>query len=609
MKKPWSISTTVRNPERLRGFLGVLQKLEGQQFTPENQIRFQVLLIQNKLYKPTDLTREQEEYFHNIEKRMPYLVAEEIFNAQDYEDPAMRGRTSVAPLKKMGLCIARSNASGVRITPLGEYLLSENYDLGNLFFNHFIKWQLPNPASRDFSERDGFNIKPFIGTLHLINKVNEKWEETGNQPIGLSKEEFSLFIPTLIDHNEIMNQADKLINYRIKLRSLRGDDKKKKFKEKFYFEFAKEFLGTDNRKEIKKFLNNLNDYGDNVIRYFRLTRYLYIRGGGFYVDLEPRRFIELEKLLSTDNASLIYFKNEDGYINYLADINQPELPWEIKSELEKIASNLNQELLSNIHDLSIKDVKIPHFEFKEIGLLNPKQLKYYIEKMREFRKILQGFELHYESQDINNIEKYIEALKNIHVSRKKKSIELEKFANLALNALNDALEIKPNYPVGDDNEPTFTAPANKPDIECFYKHFFSVCEVTMLTSRDQWYNEGQPVMRHVRDFEDLHPEEIVYCLFIAPRLHRDTINTFWNAVKYEYEGRKQRIIPLSITQFVKLLETLMEIRKQGNQFSHDELLNLYEDILGVTKQTDNSEEWISQIPETINKWQTKLITN
>lgn len=28
MRKPWSISTTVRNPERLRDFLKVLQQLE-----------------------------------------------------------------------------------------------------------------------------------------------------------------------------------------------------------------------------------------------------------------------------------------------------------------------------------------------------------------------------------------------------------------------------------------------------------------------------------------------------------------------------------------------------------------------------------------------------
>ena len=108
MKKPWSISTTVRNPERLRDFLRALTELERQPFNSENQIKYQILLIQNKLYKPTDLTREQQKYFDDIETEMPFSVAREIFNAQGYEDPAMRGRNSVAPLNKMGLCIEKN---------------------------------------------------------------------------------------------------------------------------------------------------------------------------------------------------------------------------------------------------------------------------------------------------------------------------------------------------------------------------------------------------------------------------------------------------------------------------------------------------------------------
>jgi len=107
MKKPWSISTTVRNPERLRDFLGVLKTLEGEPFNSKNQIKYQILLIKNKFYRPNNLTKEQKEYFDDIEKVTPFSVAKEIFNAQKYKDPSMRGRNSVAPLNKMGLCIAK----------------------------------------------------------------------------------------------------------------------------------------------------------------------------------------------------------------------------------------------------------------------------------------------------------------------------------------------------------------------------------------------------------------------------------------------------------------------------------------------------------------------
>ena len=161
--------------------------------------------------------------------------------------------------------------------------------------------------------------------------------------------------------------------------------------------------------------------------------------------------------------------------------------------------------------------------------------------------------------------------------------------------------------MGDDNEPTFTAPANKPDIECFYEKFNSVCEVTMLTDRPQWYNEGQPVMRHVRDFENSYSDKTTYCLFIAPRLHQDTVETFWMAIKYGYKGATQKIVPLSIMQFIKLLEILLEIRKQGKQFTHDELLRLYEQILGLTNKVKHSEEWIERIPDTISAWQKSIL--
>jgi hypothetical protein len=607
MKKPWSISTTVRNPDRLRDFLLVLKELEGQPFNSENQIKYQILLIQNKIYKPTDLTREQKEYFDDIEKEMPFSVAKENFNAQNYEDPAMRGRNSVAPLNKMGLCIAKNSAEGVRITPLGEYFLSEEYDLGKLFFIHFLKWQLPNPASRTFSESDGFAIKPFIGTLHLINEVNKRWAKLGNDPIGIRKDEFSLFASTLIDYKNVKKQAEKLIEYRTGRGSQKDDKNKKRFREQFRKDFAKKFLGTNTSREINKLLNNLKDYGDNAIRYFRLTRYVYIRGGGFYVDLEPRRSIEIDKLLSTDNASPLAFGNADKYIEYLADIEQPVLPWETKPELKKIAENLNQDVQNYVADLESKAIKIPAFNFQEIKSLNAERLKQYIEALRFYRRKLQELETHFESQNISKIEEYISALKTIHQSSNKKSIELERLSTLALNALNDALEIKPNYPVGDDNEPTFTAPANKPDIECFYEKFNSVCEVTMLTDRSQWYNEGQPVMRHVRDFENSHTDKTAYCLFIAPRLHQDTVETFWMAIKYGYKGTTQRIIPLSITQFIRLLEILLEIRKGGKRFTHDELLNLYKQILGLTKHVSHSEEWIERIPETITAWQKSVL--
>ena len=104
MKLPWSISTTVRNPERLRDFLKVLKKLAGKQWDPETQIKYQTMLIQEKVYGLASqqfyngLTKAQVRLMSSPEP-LAYEQAKEIFERKNYIDPAMRGRQSFNPLE------------------------------------------------------------------------------------------------------------------------------------------------------------------------------------------------------------------------------------------------------------------------------------------------------------------------------------------------------------------------------------------------------------------------------------------------------------------------------------------------------------------------------
>ena len=174
---------------------------------------------------------------------------------------------------------------------------------------------------------------------------------------------------------------------------------------------------------------------------------------------------------------------------------------------------------------------------------------------------------------------------------------------MALHALNDSISINPNYPKSDDNEPLFTAPAGKPDIECFYNEFNSICEVTMLVGRDQWYNEGQPVMRHLRDFENTYNDKPTYCLFVAPKLHQDTVNTFWISSKYEYEGQKQNIVPLTINQLIHILKILIVLKRNNIFLKHTTIRDLFNNIIGLTNSVNSSGDWIKNIPDVIKNWE------
>lgn len=604
MKKPWSITTTLRNPERLRDFLIVLKNIDGEVWNLETQKKYQILLIKYRKYGYgsrqfyNGLSPKQINLINDLNKEMSFREAEDIFNTKGYKDPAMRGRQSINPLKKLGLVSIKEGK--VCITDLGYLLLKDDYDLGEMFFRSFIKWQIPNLDNDDYRLAEGYDIKPFIGTLHLINTVNKKTIANGEEPKGISKQEFSLFGPTLVSYKNIEKYADEIIKLRTELKG-KNKQEYKRISEKYKKQFVGNFLGSKNTREIEKLSNNLKDYGDNAIRYFRLTRYLYIRGNGFYVDLEQRRQVEIKNLLAFDSGKSLSFTTKEEYLDYIANISEPKLPWETKTKLDKILGELIKDIRIYEKKLSVPKKAIANYKkLKEVGL------KKLIEDFREYRRYLQEQGNHVISQNTEAILNYIKILKNIY-KEQDRPIALEKYAALALHALNDALKIQPNYPVGDDNEPTFTAPAGKPDIECYYISFNAICEVTMLTGRDQWYNEGQPIMRHLRDFEERNKDKSAYCLFVAPTLHRDTLNTFWVSVKYEYEGKQQKIIPLSIQNFIELLKTLVEIKQKGRFFSHSELNRLYDEILFNSKGAIDVNEWAEKIPSTISTWQKSLI--
>ena len=209
--------------------------------------------------------------------------------------------------------------------------------------------------------------------------------------------------------------------------------------------------------------------------------------------------------------------------------------------------------------------------------------------------------------DIAKAREIVIKLKNIQSLHEKPSIALERYVHVALNIINDALQIKSNAPLGDDNVPIFTAPANMPDIECCYAKFRSICEVTTLRDRTQWFNEGQPVMRHLRDYEDKYSKDVCYCLFVSPRTHRDTVNTFWTAVRHEYEGRRQRIIPLTIIQLSEILEVVICLKERGKPFTHEMLQCLFDTLLDI-ENYKSSIEWSEGLAEKFQKWKSFILS-
>ena len=88
---------------------------------------------------------------------------------------------------------------------------------------------------------------------------------------------------------------------------------------------------------------------------------------------------------------------------------------------------------------------------------------------------------------------------------------------------------------------------------CEYRNFVLSVEVTLSRGNLQWVMEGQPVQRHLRSIEDDYSKP-AYAFFLAPRLHTDTVETFWIANVHGYQGGQQRIAALEIPFWCEYLK-------------------------------------------------------
>lgn len=176
----------------------------------------------------------------------------------------------------------------------------------------------------------------------------------------------------LSNYKDIGKTSEDIIEFRKECRNISNADDRRKFIDNKFIETAINTfeLEISNSIEIEKKVNNLHDYGDSAIRYFRQTKLLYYRGNGRYVDLSPTRIIEIEKILNNFDGSIREFKNLNEYIEYLADINKPVLPWENIEDLKRVyinllntAEKLQKEIDNNykgeaIHSFILSDVMV-----------------------------------------------------------------------------------------------------------------------------------------------------------------------------------------------------------------------------------------------------------
>lgn len=597
MADVWSFNTTVRNPERMEALLRILAEMEGVTFDAAGQEQFFGLQIKKRFYTPMRATLGEElasEVYDSDQNEDldDSVVARILDKYRGSVDSAGRGRTSVAVLNRFGLSIALQSNGAVIITPLGKKWLSGEIDDEELFTRFLLRWQYPNPIESGYSE---FNIKPFPAVLHLINGVNGKWSQLGYEPVGLSKEEYRLFALSLKSKNAIDNAVDQIVEFRKESRALSNKERTDYIND-FTRQRVISIYGYTNENNLRKQTGNLRDYADSSLRYFRISGLVSLRGPGRYIDISRDKTSEVKSILKSVSLASVDFDTPEAYLRYLGDLSY-ELPWQNEEDLKKISTTLTDVLKAEAEEASVNvdTVEVADKPLaKQVSILQNKINDVRIQKLRSLR------------HNLEVLDEAIDKLSNITNSRyevvtARPSLDFEWYASRALMVLNDALRIEPSFKVGDDGLPTGFR-GGLSDIECEYDSFGLTVEVTLLNGRDQWHAEGQPVMRHLRDFEDKLPnDKAAYCIFVAPFIHRDTLNTFWMSNKYEFEGKQQRIIPLSVGEFVDFLRKARTKVASGNLDHTTIKLFLDQAVIGVESRTD-SLLWRENLKSVVAAW-------
>jgi len=321
-----------------------------------------------------------------------------------------------------------------------------------------------------------------------------------------------------------------------------------------------------------------------------------LRGNDTHVDIAQDKKVEVESLLKNISPYPQTFDSYEEYFAFLSDPESLELPWQNQDDLNKISEHLF-EVLSEETGTQDVERNMPEISSLPIG-----QKVAVLEKELNNARISKLKNL---KHNIDVLDECINKLESItgrgyETLTARPSLDFEWFVARSLHVLNDAIKIAPSFNIGDDGIPTGFK-SNISDIECYYNSFNMTVEVTLLLGRDQWIAEGQPVMRHLRDFEDKSTDKNVYCIFVAPIIHRDTLNTFWNSNKFSYEGRKQKIIPVTLKQYIEILR-IAKNKIKNDSLNHSSIDSLLNSLYLEVENNEIPVNWVNTFPELIRNW-------
>lgn len=490
--KPLLFTTTVRSPERLKWFLGVLKDYNGQVLTNDLAEKIAREIIRNGLYTPTKLSVAVK---NKIEIK-GFLTDDELKkiikdNPQNHKEagfnkgwPSRFDTWWFKLAKELGF-VYYNIGERIRFSKVGLKLVDIKHPEfeQQAFLNAFVKYQSNSPFRRVLNENVPLNL-----LLEVITKLNQDKELNSS---GISK----LEIPLVIFWKD--NDSDKL--YRL-IKEIR-----KKYRYNPSWEVIVDIcVNKIMEGKFKKFKPKsiMVDYPDEFIRKMRLTGLISLRGAGRFIDIN---------------------KNEQKRVDYVLEKYSKYEKYQTEKEYFLYMAKIDENLIS---------VKAKPISADERDRFLAKWIKVYSwNKIKEEMMNLSKKRL---TKD--EILKYLSS-----------PVRLEFLIALAIKSKFSDVKVIPNYPYDDEGLPTSTAGGigNKGDIECYEDINGILIEVTMSEGRIQTMMEVWPITRHLEEFSKTNKNSM--CYFIAPSIFKDSERQ----IQYVKEKDDLIILPKTIEEFLK----------------------------------------------------------
>ncbi|MDD4575231.1 MAG: AlwI family type II restriction endonuclease [Bacteroidales bacterium] len=532
--KIFSINTTIRNPKRNVEFLKAFLPYNNKKISPNEMAGgYLYSLVKNGIYSFLNVSQSIKD---KIRDDIPLTDAEvkQAF-VDNPQATTFRGRalTQLRALRDQGFLIFKSETREyyeMEISKLGEELIKNEISSADIYCKSMIGMHANSPVRQKLFNES----RPFLNTLFVIDGVNKKWLELGNEPKGILTHEFATFVLSMKDC-DYKSAINNIIEYRKKYKLIAN---------------KKAITGFLDSQDILplKYESIIKDYADDVFRKFEMTGLIIAHGGFKHIYYNFSQFnkskvdIILEKY---KNYKFETFSNQYDYYNYLHNI---ELPWAVNADTRKNIISAKSKLLK----LNI-DFNKTNLEQAEI-IIND-----YFNKSIIARVV--------ENLDEKSLLEELLILSGTIVSQSQykdipEALRLEYITAMLIAKKFGANGLIANMIMSENGEPLSYAPAGRPDIVFEHKDGSYIFELTMAkNSKQQENSETSNIVRHMAELKAVTGIEYRMAL-IAPLIHYD-IATFF---QFRCATSKEKIAPISIDKFVDDINKVETVAEYTNNF-------------------------------------------